>query len=129
MGITSISALAALRMLIQALMSLAERIEDVPPTPPLEGEELLEQPASASVPPFAIDAPEATLKAKPEIQLNEGTNFIGEYSGYIAMEGAVIARGFFSKVPRPFSLAEYLLRLHKYCPHSPGVYLMAAPYC
>lgn len=40
----------------------------------------------------------------------------------------VIARRFFSKKPPPVSIDEYLLRLHRYCPMSVGVYLAAAVY-
>ena len=45
------------------------------------------------------------------------------------IQRVAIARRFFSKVAPPFSLSEYLLRMHHWCPHSPGVYLTAAMYC
>lgn len=39
-----------------------------------------------------------------------------------------IARKFFSKKPPPISIADYLLRLHRYCPMSVAVYLAAGVY-
>jgi len=39
-----------------------------------------------------------------------------------------IARKFFSKVPPPVSLEEYMARLQRYCPMSTAVYLAAGAY-
>ena len=44
----------------------------------------------------------------------------------VAVQHLAVSRRFFLKSPPLFTLSEYLLRLHKYCPHSPGVYLAAA---
>lgn len=52
----------------------------------------------------------------------------GSQTDDIALQHAAIARRFFSKTPPPFSLGEYLLRFHHFCPHSPGVYLAAVGY-
>lgn len=38
------------------------------------------------------------------------------------------SRRFFLKAAPPFSITDYLLRIHKFAPHSPGVYLAAASY-
>lgn len=44
----------------------------------------------------------------------------------ISVQHAAISRRFFLKSAPPFSLSDYLHRMHKYCPHSPAVYLTAA---
>ncbi|KAK3705612.1 hypothetical protein LTR37_013220 [Vermiconidia calcicola] len=129
--ITSISALAAVRMLIQGLESLAEATGDVPPTPPVSRphtpntEDMLRRistaGASIPVPPITIGSPEA--------HPHEPITVIAGNAEDIVYQHAAIARRFFSKVAPPFTLYEYLLRLHKWCPHSPGVYLAAAAFC
>ena len=132
--ITSISALAALRMLIQALEALAETTGDVPPTPPVSRpstpnkddnalQRLSSPEASSSVP-----VPPITI-GSPEAHPHEPITVVGGDAEDVTLQHAAIARRFFSKVAPPFSLSEYLLRLHKWCPHSPGVYLAAATYC
>ena len=127
--ITSISALAALRMLIQALEGLAEATGDVPPTPPVSrpttpkneaDNPLLRMTSPAALPPILIGSPVA--------HPHEPMTIVGGDAEEINHQHAAIARRFFSKVAPPFSLSDYLLRLHKYCPHSPGVYLSAASY-
>ena len=131
--ITSISALAALRMLIAALEGLAEATGDIPPTPPVsrpttpkrEEDNLLRRLSSSgspvAVPPITIGSPEA--------HPHEPIRVVGAHAEDTTIQHAAIARRFFSKFPPPFTLSEYLLRLHKWCPHSPGVYLAAATYC
>lgn len=127
--IKTISALAAVHMLIQALEPLADATGDIPPTPPVsrpttpkkDGVDPLRRPSTTTLPPITIGSPEA--------HPHEPIPIIGADVEDITIQHAAIARRFFSKVPPPFSLSEYLLRLHKYCPHSPGVYLAAAAYC
>ena len=46
----------------------------------------------------------------------------------IALQQAAVSRRFFLKAAPPFSISDYLLRIHKFSPHSPGVYLAAAAY-
>jgi hypothetical protein len=131
--ITSISALAALRMFIQALESLAEATGDVPPTPPVsrpttpnKDDNMLrrlsspESTGSGSYPPITIGSPEA--------HPHEPLTVVGANAEDITLQHAAIGRRFFSKVAPSFSISEYLMRLHQYCPHSPGVYLAAASY-
>lgn len=131
--ITSISALAALKMFTAALEALAEATGDIPPTPPVsrphtprndEDNPLrrLSSPGGpASVPPITIGSPEA--------HPHEPIAVVAGNAEDTTRQHAAIARRFFSKEVPPFSLAEYLQRLHKWCPHSPGVYLAAAAYC
>lgn len=131
--ITSISALAALRMLVKALESLAEATGDVPPTPPVsrpttpsrESDNPLRRLSSPEgsggpYPPITIGSPEA--------HPHEPIAVIGADAEDITLQHAAIGRRFFSKVAPSFSISDYLMRLHQYCPHSPGVYLSAASY-
>jgi hypothetical protein len=131
--ITSISALAALRMLIQALESLAEATGDVPPTPPVSRpttptkDDALRRVSSGGssgptpLPPITIGSPEA--------HPHEPITVIGANAEEITLQHTAIGRRFFSKVAPSFSISDYLMRIHHYCPHSPGVYLSAASYC
>ena len=127
--ITTISAVAALQMLVRALEPLAEATGDIPPTPPVsrpttprrEDGDPLRRASTNKVPPITIGSPEA--------HPHEPIPIVGADVEDVILQHAAIARRFFSKVPPQFSLSEYLLRLHKYCPHSPGVYLAAAAYC
>ena len=131
--ISSVSALAALRMFSEALESLADAMGDVPPTPPVsrpttpnerEQDALrrMSSPEAAGYPTITIGSPEA----HPHEPI---TVAIGEDAEDIARQHAAIARRFFSKAAPTFSVSDYLIRLHQYCPHSPGVYLAAAAYC
>ena len=124
--ITSISALAALRMFTQALETLAEATGDVPPTPPVS------RPTTPSNDDNALQrlsSPEAITIGSPEAHPHEPISVVGAGAEDVTLQHAAIGRRFFSKVAPPFTLSEYLHRLHKYCPHSPGVYLAAASYC
>ena len=140
--ITSISALAALRMLIQALESLAEMTGDIPPTPPISrpstpqrrksSQILLEHNDSilrrATIAEGSTPYPPITI-GSPEAHPHEAISEVGSNAQEHYIQHAAIARRFFSKVAPPFTLSEYLLRFHRFCPHSPGVYLAAAGYC
>lgn len=123
----SISALAALRMLTDALEQLADATGDVPPTPPISRpttplrDTALRKGSETAIPAITIGSPEA--------HPNETIRVVGAQVDEHAIQHAAIARRFFSKVAPPFSLRAYLDRLHHWCPHSPGVYLAAASYC
>lgn len=131
--ITSISALGALRMLIDALQTLADAMGDVPPTPPASRpttpkrgsvvEGMTPRPPSPEASgSMAIGSPEAHPHEPITIE-------VGAQAEDVVLQRIAIARRFFSKVAPPFSISEYLLRMHHWCPHSPGVYLTAAVYC
>lgn len=133
--INTVSPLAALRMLVEALDGLAEATGDIPPTPPVsrpttprrEDDDPLRQISSGNaaapvpIPPIKIGSPEA--------HPHEPISVVAANVEDISLQHAAIGRRFFSKIAPSFSLSEYLLRVHKYCPHSPGVYLSAAAYC
>jgi hypothetical protein len=126
--ITSISALAALRMLIRAMESLAEATGDVPPTPPVSRPTTPNR-EEARLPELQrISSPEVCI-GSPEAHPHEPITILGGDAPDVSVQHAAIARRFFSKVAPAFSLQDYLLRLHTYCPHSPGVYLAAAGFC
>lgn len=129
--ITSISGLAAVQMLIQALEPLAEATGDIPPTPPVSRPTTPRKEEDVS-PLSRFSSPSNLPLIKigsPEAHPHEPIPVIGADVQDSTKQHAAIARRFFSKTAPPFSLEEYLLRLHKYCPHSPGVYLAAAAYC
>jgi len=148
--ITSISALSAVTMLIEAVQTLADIIGNIPPTPPISRPTtpksksvLLEMtprntsdgmpmsPASPESPLATSHHPVPSLSMpSPEAHRHEPIPPIdvGGDAEDIAVQRAAIARCFYLKTVPPFSLSEYLMRLHKYCPHSPGVYLAAAAY-
>lgn len=131
--ITSISALAAVRMLIAALQDLADAMGDVPPTPPVSRPTTPKNLAAAENEPRRASSPEASCSmtiGSPEAHPHEPlTVEPGVQPEDITLQRVAIARRFFSKTAPAFSVSQYLLRMHQYCPHSPGVYLTAAVYC
>lgn len=126
--INSISATGALRMLQLALEKLTDATGDVPPTPPISRpttptnrhDSTTDSNSDASYGNLRIGSPEA----HPQEPIRE----IGQNAEEHYIQHAAIARRFFSKVPPPFSITDYLSRQHTWCPHSPGVYLAAAHY-
>ena len=137
--INSVSALGALRMLVEALDKLANATGDVPPTPPVsrpttpsrlgfEKRHFRKSSSSLRLAQGASGVP-ATPIGSPEAHPHEPlTVEVGANAQDITVQHAALARRFFSKTPPPFTLSAYLMRLHQYCPHSPGVYLAAAAY-
>jgi hypothetical protein len=53
---------------------------------------------------------------------------VGENSQPINLQHSAITRKFYCRVPPPVSITEYLVRIHRYCPMSTGVYLAASLY-
>ena len=53
---------------------------------------------------------------------------IGADSQPLNLQHSAITRKFFSKVPPPISIEDYLLRIHQYCPMSTAVYLATSFY-
>ncbi|CAK4033625.1 cyclin-domain-containing protein [Lecanosticta acicola] len=139
--VTSVSAHGALRMLAETLQKLSEATGDVPPTPPVSRPSTPHQKLDAckghmrrvsSSRTLAVGAeglPSMPEMTSPEAHPHEPiTVQVGSRAEDLAVQQAAIARRFFSKVAPPFTLIEYLLRLHKFCPHSSGVYLTAVAY-
>lgn len=144
--IYSITAQAAVKMLIESVQALSELTGHIPPTPPVSRpgtpkgktsglqtppNTTLRSPMSPvspispdpnhAFPPFNMPSPEAHRdEPLPVVEVGAAES--------ITVQHAAISRRFFLKSVPPFSLSEYLMRIHKYCPHSPGVYLAAATY-
>ncbi|SMY24582.1 unnamed protein product [Zymoseptoria tritici ST99CH_1A5] len=137
-NIDSVSALGALRMLVEALERLADATGNVPPTPPvsrpttprrMEAERAARRPSSTPFRAAGAGGLPALEIGSPEAHPHEPiTVDVGSHAEDIAVQHAAIARRFFSKTAPPFSLNDYLLRFHHFCPHSPGVYLAAVSY-
>lgn len=136
--VNSISAIAALQMLIEALDLLSKATGDVPPTPPVSRPSTpglqhvrrhVRKPSSTiprvsssqDIPKLEIGSPEAHPHEPLTVE-------VGTHAEDITLQHAAIARRFFSKTAPPFTLGQYLIRFHQYCPHSPGVYLGAVAY-
>lgn len=150
--IYSVSALSAVRMLIDALQSLSNITGDIPPTPPVSrpttpksnnaiNENLPPgaQPGPSPASPVSPVSPHTTCSqgfpnvpiGSPEAHHNEpmpSIDDVGANAEAIIVQHAAISRRFYLKAVPPFSISDYLLRLHQYCPHSPGVYLAASAY-
>ncbi|KAK3067273.1 hypothetical protein LTR53_015948 [Teratosphaeriaceae sp. CCFEE 6253] len=101
---------------------------DVPPTPPVS------RPTTPNMSALRrTSSPEATCSmviGSPEAHPAEPiTVQVGADAEETTLQRIAIARRFFSKTAPAFTVAQYLQRLHHFCPHSPGVYLTAAAYC
>lgn len=128
--IESISALAALRMLMIALQQLANVMGDVPPTPPVSRPSTPSKKDGRSRRTSSPHLGDHSNIGSPEAQPDEPTYVEhGADAEDTTLQRVAIARRFFSKTAPPFSIREYLMRMHQFCPHSPGVYLTAALYC
>ncbi|KAF2152022.1 cyclin-domain-containing protein [Myriangium duriaei CBS 260.36] len=141
----SATATSAVKLLIATVQALADFTGDVPPTPPISGPstpssfKVLDSQRSppqsdprfplspvSPVSPIAHNghAIEAVSMPSPEAHRDEPIS----PAESATVQRAAISRRFFLKSVPPFSLSEYLMRIHHYCPHSPGVYLAAAAY-
>ncbi|GAB7354291.1 hypothetical protein MBLNU459_g4813t1 [Dothideomycetes sp. NU459] len=148
--IFSVSALSAMKMLAQTVQALANITGDIPPTPPVSRPATPRAPTShpdgTVTPPTeahvhsSISPGSPSLASShclptipigsPEAQRDEPIPSVevGANAEALALQHAAIARRFFLKSAPPFTITEYLARIHRYCPHSPGVYLAAASY-
>ena len=107
---------------------------DRPPTPYIQETDDAREPTRPSteeenhsdpkdVPPRA-----KTPIGSPEAHPTEGLHVIGSNMEPLNVQHSAITRKFYSKKPPPIPLEEYLLRLHRYCPMSTGVYLATSLY-
>lgn len=145
--IHSVSALAVVKFLIDTVQSLADNTGDIPPTPPASRPPtpsrrdlaIPSSPPPGPVPPATPISPISPTSNKgiphpppslpsPEAHRDEPLPCVGADAESVSLQQAAISRRFFLKTAPPFSLSQYLLRIHHYCPHSPGVYLTAACY-
>ncbi|KAI9652069.1 MAG: hypothetical protein M1829_001962 [Trizodia sp. TS-e1964] len=90
--------------------------ENEDPSPLHDSHEAPSSPASSSPPP------------SPASSIISQSNVIGADTEPISIQHACISRKFYSKRPPPIPLLDYILRIHRYCPMSTGVYLAASLY-
>ncbi|KAF2091625.1 cyclin-domain-containing protein, partial [Saccharata proteae CBS 121410] len=133
----------AMKMLCRAVQALANLTGDIPPTPPISrpttpqramaalGVESRSRSTSRSatpVPSHDLQAP--TFKGiaigSPEALCHEPSAAVVDVE--MRAQQAAIARKFFSRVPPPICLQDYLMRMQRYCPMSTAVYLAAGAY-
>jgi len=149
--IMSISAMGAMMTLVQVVQSLSNITGEIPPTPPITRPTTPKQPSRPNfedVPSTPVVMPPSPTSpvspqsvsttcfpsipiGSPEVHRDEAMPTMEDVGTRVHEEGlaiqhAAISRRFFLKSTPPFSLADYLMRLHRYCPHSPAVYLTAA---
>ncbi|KAL8672083.1 MAG: hypothetical protein Q9168_003443 [Polycauliona sp. 1 TL-2023] len=149
------SELAALNLLCSTVQALITITGDVPPTPPittaqaprsrvvsLGTENQAPQSRSNSIdrrrsqPPPSKDwntAESVPERAKtpigsPEAKPTEPLHIVDADPAPLHIQHGAISRKFYSKVPPPIPLEEYLRRLQKYCPMSTSVFLAAGLY-
>lgn len=132
---------AALKMLCRSIDTLVKLTGDIPPTPPLRN--TIASPTHQQSPgsrsrnasreniAFAAaqqtEVPDTAI-GSPEAHHNEPVQVIGAHAEPVYMQQGAIARKFYSKRPPPISTEEYLMRMHRYCPMSTGVYLATSVY-
>ncbi|KAK3986470.1 cyclin-domain-containing protein [Cladorrhinum sp. PSN332] len=69
-------------------------------------------------------APPATTHATPLTPYI----IVGENSQPLNLQHSAITRKFYSRLPPPISITEYLFRIHRFCPMSTAVYLATSLY-
>ena len=142
--VATLEPLRALNILGRCVQGLMDYTGDIPPTPPISvpstplpshvREEFMSSPSRPATPPSAVsshDIRAASFKkveiGSPEATFGEATT-VGAGAQTIRAQREAVARKFFSKKPPPITIMDYLLRLHRYCPMSTGVYLAAGVY-
>ena len=138
----------ALKMLCSSVEALVLLTGDIPPTSPINhfatprvrnepGRKNVIEPRSglsrADNPDTSEDADGVPAKAKtpigsPEAGPTEPFPIIGSDIESLEVQYGAIVRKFYSKIPPPIPLEEYLMRLHRYCPMSTAVYLATSLY-
>lgn len=107
----------------------------LPPTPPPAKPEIdgvhLRAPSpqrgseGSQSPPVQLSAAGVPILVRPPA---EPYIVIGANSQPLNLQHSAITRKFYSKKAPPISISEYLLRLHRFCPMSTGVYLATSLY-
>jgi hypothetical protein len=151
-----LSPLAALKLVCAGIEQLVSITGDVPPTPPTnddltttnmramqaEKENIVRSHSLTNMTQYntsigishdghgIIDG--INFRKKPLAPLvlepREPYIIIGENAEPLNLQHSAITRKFYSKKPPPISIEEYLMRIHKFCPMSTGVYLAASFY-
>ena len=152
LDITTLTPLAALSLLSASVKAVISEDSGSPPTPPISSPTTpksagLEKNATVPSQDGSFDLPirnarfhqqevpshHKTPIGSPETQPQTSTskppqfsldNTLSEYD----YQCLAMARSFQTKVPPPIPLSAYLVRIHRYCPMSTGVYIAAAHY-
>lgn len=143
---------SALKLLCAGIEALVRITGDVPPTPPQSGpttpnmrgmqaekENIVrshsltdlrkhEQSRTPGLHEYDGVNLRKTPPAAPELGPQEPCIIIGENAEPINLQHSAITRKFYSKKPPPISLEDYLMRIHKFCPMSTGIYLATSVY-
>lgn len=69
-----------------------------------------------------------TPLGSPEIQPTQPYIVVDDNAEPLNLQHSAITRKFYSKQPPQISIEDYLLRIHKFCPMSSGVYLATSVY-
>ncbi|AEO68671.1 uncharacterized protein THITE_2118265 [Thermothielavioides terrestris NRRL 8126] len=101
------------------------RPQSLPPgaaqsTQPIDGVQLRAQNRAPQTPP-----PDRAQRSQPPLA---PYIVVGENSQPVNVQHSAITRKFYCRVPPPISITDYLLRIHRYCPMSTGVYLATSLY-
>lgn len=149
--------ISALKLVCAGIEALVRITGDIPPTPPTSGPQTpnmrgmqeekenivrshsltdLSKHRRPSIPfAFSTGSDEydgINLRKRPIASLEnekiEPYIIIGANAEPINLQHSAITRKFYSKKPPPISIEDYLMRIHKFCPMSTGVYLAASLY-
>lgn len=146
LDVERLSPIAALTILSQGVQTLVELTGDVPPSPAVSRPNTPPPPAlrndgatrsrnhsRPSTPPSRVPSDDITgLVNKspiggPEVTFSE-PDVVGVRAAADRVQYETVARKFYSKKPPPITIFDYISRMHRYCPMSPGVYLAAGAY-
>ncbi|KAH8594956.1 cyclin-domain-containing protein [Bisporella sp. PMI_857] len=147
---------ASLKLLCCGVEALVRVTGDIPPTPPpthstppnmrgmqAEKESIVRSNSYTSLANLRPRTPSGSSTGSNDI---DGVNFrktaigsptmgptepyivIGDNAEPLNVQHSAITRKFYSKQPPPISLDDYLMRIHKFCPMSPAVYLATSFY-
>ncbi|ELR04869.1 hypothetical protein VC83_05882 [Pseudogymnoascus destructans] len=149
--------ISALKLVCAGIEALVRITGDIPPTPPTSGRQTpnmrgmqeekenivrshsltdLSKHRRPSIP-FAFTAANdeydgINLRKRPiaslENEQKEPYIIIGANAEPLNLQHNAITRKFYSKRPPPISIEDYLMRIHKFCPMSTGVYLATSVY-
>jgi Cyclin len=155
-ALTPVAALKMLCRSIDALVRFTGDVPPTPPvrsrapsplrngaSTPRQDDEQTPQPGGASIPgstsvcssdayandiPLHAKTPVGSPEAHHSEPIHADPSIIGASAQPLHIQHGHLARKFYSKRPPPISTTDYLLRLHKYCPLSVGVYLATSVY-
>lgn len=101
--------------------------ERQPPSPPHESPEMTSTQPIDGVHLRTNPTPPPSSEAQHQPPL-EPYVIVGENSQPLNLQHSAITRKFYSRLPPPISITDYLLRIHRFCPMSTAVYLATALY-